>query len=66
MTGILKSWSLQLHNDTKMSSQLNSLFFIVTSIVYGDKRQHWCHMLGLDSLFFFFFFSSIVRLQKKR
>ncbi len=31
----MESWSLQLRNDTKMSPQLNSLFFIVTSIVYA-------------------------------
>ncbi len=30
-----ESWSLQQRNDTKMSPQLKSFFFIVTSIVYG-------------------------------
>ncbi len=30
----LESWSLQLCNDTKMSPQLKSFFFIDTSIVY--------------------------------
>jgi hypothetical protein len=39
MTAFLESWSLQLRNDTKMVPQLKSLFFIVTSIIYGDKAQ---------------------------
>ncbi len=37
MTGFLESWSLQLCNDTKMSSQLQS-FYIVTSIVYYNSK----------------------------
>jgi hypothetical protein len=32
----LKSWSRQLHNDTKVLPQLNSFLLIVTSIVFGD------------------------------
>jgi hypothetical protein len=35
----LESWSLQLCNDTKMSPQLKSLIFIVTSIVYGSGDE---------------------------
>ncbi len=34
----LGSWSLQLRNDTKMSTQLIVFFFIVTSIVQALPR----------------------------
>jgi hypothetical protein len=33
---LLESWNLQLRNDTKISRQFKGLFFIVTSIVYGQ------------------------------
>ncbi len=35
----LESWSLQLRNDTKMSPQLKSFLFIITSIVYGHNQS---------------------------
>jgi hypothetical protein len=43
----LKSWSLQLLNDTKMSPQLKRLFFIVTSIVYDYTPAHFRGMSPL-------------------
>jgi hypothetical protein len=47
MAGILESWSLQLRNDTKMSPQLKSFFFIVTSIVYADNQVNYDYMSSL-------------------
>ncbi len=37
MTGIFGILELQLRNDNKMSPQVRSIFFIVTSIVYGKE-----------------------------